>query len=266
MFVLGGNSFPTSQDEFVQSLNEGLLVFGQVPGVRELSVGTFPEIPRLEVDLTGGLAGKQTRPGARTGTVRQGVRIQALTICANPLRLPESQIDFHFEARNVALDYDRSTAEERPILVMTFAESGRITVSTSKLHFESLALALARKAAAKQDVIIEGIGITLSSRGSRDLAFKAVITARKMIFAVKIEATGRIHLDNQLMAHISGLDCSGEGMVNAGAAELLKPHLLKMNGKSFPLSALPLGNVCIHDVAVHTHGEPICIEAEFGTA
>ena len=263
MFALGGNNFPTSQDGFLQSLNEGLMVFGPVPGIREWSGGTFPEIPRLEVDLTGGLVGAHTRPGTRTGTIQRGVRVQALTIRATPLRLPESEIDFHLEAWNVALDYDRNAAEKRPILVMTFAESGRITFSMSISHFESLVLALARKAASKQDVSIEDLAITLSSRGSRDIAFLAEITARKAIFSVKIQTSGRIHLDNRLTAHISDLDCSGEGMVNAGAAELLKPHLLKMNGKSFPLSALPLDNLHVHDVAISALNEPIRIEAKF---
>lgn len=263
MFALGGNNFPTSQDEFLQSLNEGLRVFGPVPGIRELSGGTFPEIPRLEVDLTGGVAGAHSRTGTRIGTIQRGVRVQELKIRATPMRLPESQIDFHFEARNVALDYDRNAAEKRPILVVTFAESGRITASMSISHFELLALALARKAASKQDVTIDDIAITLSSRGSRDIAFKAVITARKAIFSVKIQTVGRIHLDNRLTAHISDLDCSGEGLVNAGAAELLKPHLLKINGKSFPLSALPLDNLRVHDVAIHALNGPIRIEAEF---
>jgi len=263
MFALGGNTFPGSQEEFVRSLNEGLTIFGPVPGINEFSEEAFPNISRLDIDLSGGLAGDAARSGRRVGVTRPGVRIQSLTVRANPLQLPESQIEFIFTARNVALDYDRN-AEGRPLLVMTYAESGQITASTSRSHFESLALALVRKSAAKHEVTIENVTISLFSRGPRDLSFKATITAQKKIFAANIITTGRIHLDNQLTAHISKLNCSGEGIVSAGAAELLKPHLLKLNGKSFPLSALPLGNVRIHDVGLHTGDDSIRIEAQLG--
>jgi hypothetical protein len=262
MFALGGSFFPRSHEEFAQSLSEGLAIFGSVPGIRVMRNGTFPEIPRLEVDLSGGFLSDKIRKSARaSGTALPGVRIQELTVRAFPLRLPDSQIDFHFEAKNVALDYDRN-AEEHPILTMTFAEMGRFSASSSRIHFESLALALARKAAAEQEAAIESIAISLDSRGSRNLAFNAAITARKMIFTVKVKTTGRIHLDNQLTAHLSDLNCSGEDILSAGAAELLRPHLSKFSGKSFPLSALPIGNVQIRDLALHP-GDPIRLEAEF---
>ena len=262
MFALGGNTFPRSQEEFARSFEEGLEIFGSVPGIKGMSGGTFPDIARLEVDLSGGSAGRRARVSVRSGTTRPGVRIHELSVRAKPLRLSESHVDFLLEARNVAFDYDRD-AEERPILTPTFVESGRITASTSKSHFESLVLALVRKSAARHEITIESVSISLSACGPRDLGFTALITAQKMIFTAKINATGRIHLDDQLTAHISELDCTGDGIVGAGAAELLKPYLLKINGKSFPLAALSLGSAQVRNVEIRPD-DPIRFDADFG--
>ena len=72
-----------------------------------------------------------------------------------------------------------------------------------------------------------------------------------------------LDLDQQLNAVISGLTCKGDGAIGALACGVLSPHLQKLNGRSFPLLALPLGEIRLRDVQLSAAGA-IRVTAQFG--
>lgn len=265
MFPLGGDRFPQSQVEFEFALNAGLEILGSCPGIVEISGPNFPDLERLSLDISGaGIPSSPLQaPQIRgTGTTTAGVRVQSFSVRAYPFHLPESEAAISIEARNVALDFGRNESGA-PVLELSYAEHGTIEVSLAKSSLESLVAALARKAAAKKEVPIERTEVEINADGPRSLTFLARVAARKMGFSVEINVTGRLEIDESLTARLSDLDCNGEGIVNAGACELLRPQLAKADGLTIPLAALPIENVKLHDVRLQV-GDHIRIEAVFG--
>ncbi|MDQ6655945.1 MAG: hypothetical protein M3Y80_09050, partial [Verrucomicrobiota bacterium] len=66
-----------------------------------------------------------------------------------------------------------------------------------------------------------------------------------------------------LNASLSGLTCNGEGAIGSLACGVLQPHLEKVDGRTFPLMALPLGDVRLRDVRLAA-GANLSVTAEFG--
>jgi hypothetical protein len=264
MFTLGGDSFPRSQAEFETALNDGMKLFGPCPGIAEIRGTAYPDLERLALDLSGGRISSSLRDNCGSGGTSAGVRVQSFSIKADPLHLPEAEAALSVEARNVALDFDRSESGS-PVLELTFAEHGTIELSLAKSNLESLIGALAKKAAAKKEVEIERTEVEFTSESPKALRFRAKVTARKMIFSVEIAFTGRFEIDESLDARLTDLDCSGEGIIGAGACEMIRPHLAKAEGRTISLAALPLGRAKLHDLRMHV-GDPVRIEAVFGKA
>ena len=55
----------------------------------------------------------------------------------------------------------------------------------------------------------------------------------------------------------------GAGWLGSLACGVLEPHLAKLNGRSFPLMALPLGEVRLRDVRLAA-SDKLSVTAEFG--
>jgi len=192
------------------------------------------------------------------------VRIQSFTVHADPLKLPEATARLSIEATGVALDFGRSDSGT-PMLVLTDADQGNIDLRIARSDLGSMIGALARKAAEKQDVEVESTEVDFTSEGPRALRFHATVNACKMIFSVQVIVTGRFEIDESLDARLMDLDCSGKGIIGAGACEMIRPHLAKIEGRTLPLATLPLGNVRLRDLQLHV-GDPLQIEAAFGSA
>ncbi len=89
------------------------------------------------------------------------------------------------------------------------------------------------------------------------------LRAKKLFFTTTVTISAKLDLDEQLNATVSGLACNGEGAIGSVACGVLQPHLQKVNGQSFALMALPLGEVRLRDVRLAA-GDTLSVTAEFG--
>jgi hypothetical protein len=192
------------------------------------------------------------------------LKIDSLKINAAALSAGPATIDFSLAARGVTL-HQATDSAGNIVLLLHRADDGAISISTALSDLEALIAEVAKTEAGKHGVTIDGVVLSLRSKSSRSLTAEVRLRARKLFLSASIQITGQLDLDEQLNAKISGLDCIGDGAIAAVACGVLKPHLQKIDGRSFPLMSLPLGEVRLRDVQLAV-GEKLSVTAEFGSA
>ncbi len=88
------------------------------------------------------------------------------------------------------------------------------------------------------------------------------MTARKLVRAI-IRVRGALSVDDTLAATAHDLLAEGEGVVGSLVVGFVRPHLDRFNGRSFPLTALRLGDIELRDVSVSVN-DGLLITAAFG--
>ena len=87
--------------------------------------------------------------------------------------------------------------------------------------------------------------------------------AKKLFLTTTVTLRGKLKIDDTLNASVSDLTVTGEGVLGEMAAGMIRPKLQEIDGKSYPLTALSLGQVRLHDLQIQT-GETIRVTAAFG--
>jgi hypothetical protein len=67
-----------------------------------------------------------------------------------------------------------------------------------------------------------------------------------------ITVRGRADLDDHMIATLSGLSCTGEGMIGNMAAGMVQNKLKEFDGKKFGLMDFALGEVVLRDIKIQT--------------
>lgn len=251
MFPLDGPAFPASAEELTASLESALRRLFRVdrPGpIVRVQGGTWPALERVTVDLAGAALhapGPPPRPGG--AHQRPGFFVRDWTVSAPGVRTAGAAGDLELTARDVRLDYDLDERAGQALLVLAGAGQGRVRAATSKRDLEALLLAAARAGAAEHGVSIERTTLELESLDSRAVRVAARVEARKVV-RVNIDVTGRLTVDEQLVATLSNLECGGSGLVGSMVAGLVRRHLAPLEGRRVPLQAFALGDVRLRDL------------------
>jgi hypothetical protein len=268
MFYLSGHDFPQSAQELEASLLESLGTLFNFPSgaTRPVRVegGIYPEVDRIRVDLSGAAMNARRPPPKPVGVGqrRPGVRASKLELLGHPIRVQEAGLQLDLNADDVFFDYDRDH-ENRPLLLLAAAETGRVAVEISRGDLETLLLAEAKAAAAKQGVTVEQAALDLVPINQRSVAIAARVTAKKFFARATVEVKGQLRVDDDLDAKLSGLSCEGEGIVGGLAGNLIRPYLERFNNTVLPLAAVPLGTVHLHDLRIDA-GDSLKVQATFG--
>ncbi|MFN2507291.1 MAG: hypothetical protein ABR589_00780 [Chthoniobacterales bacterium] len=264
MFPLHTKTFPPTSAELAQLLNQSLSrVFFVNQDPVSLRGDFYPELELLDINLDRAkLRPKPPRPPAVSGARTAALQVRELRLKGSQLTIGPANADLRLRARDVRLDQARDSAEEI-VLVLQSAAQGEVELSTRKSELEAAIAALASHEAGKQGVTIEDVSVTLRDRGPRSVSGEVQLKARKLFFSTVIRIAGNLDLDEQLNATVSGLTCKGDGAIGTLACGVLSPHLQKLNGRTFPLMALPLGDVRLRDVRISA-ADVITISAEFG--
>ncbi|HEY2140284.1 MAG TPA: hypothetical protein VGH00_09410 [Chthoniobacterales bacterium] len=266
MFPLKTDTLPANARDLTRKLNESLRDLFDLSNdpvvVREVS---YPHLASLTVALDGAQLRDQPPAIPSVGSKQSpALTVDSFTAKGSAMSIGPAAVDFALEAQQ--LDLHRATgADGNVVLVLHKAATGRIEVSASLSTLESLIAQVAKTEGAKHGVAIDGVRLTLASNNSRSLSAEVRLRARKLFLSTSLRITGRLDLDEELKASVSGLECTGEGAIASVACGVLKPHLEKLEGRNFPLMSLPLGHVRLRDVKIAA-GEKLSITAEFGAA
>ena len=71
-----------------------------------------------------------------------------------------------------------------------------------------------------------------------------------------------MEIDDALNAIFSRLKCEASGMIGSMAAGFIRPQLVKLQERPFPLASLPLAGVKLRDLKIDA-GDPLRLQAWF---
>jgi hypothetical protein len=225
----------------------------------------MPRLSALRIDLDGAAVREgitPQRPPKPEGTRTPGPSVAALDVTGRPVQFQGSRADVHVTGRELTFDFARGAGGD-PLLVLTDAADGRVEVKIGKGDLRAILTAAATAAARSQGVAIQSLDVDLNATGPRSLAVAVRVKAKKSIMSGVVHVRGRVDVDDQIVATVSGLACTGEGMVGTMAAGMAQGKLRALEGRTFELAAFSLGDVALRDVAIGT-ADGIEVTAAFG--
>ncbi len=268
MFPLQTESLPANPHALREALEQSLSrvlrpATGEMVKVEDRD---YPELNAIHVTLDNAIAGDRPPPRVAppSGTIEPALRVEHFQISGKPVRVQGAAIDLTCRAREVEIGQGRD-AEGKIVLLLRNAVDGHVEVSIPMADLEQLVRKAATEAAKKQGVILEDVQVRLSSRTDRALDVEVQVRARKLFLTAAVQMKGSLEIDEQLNAHLAGLDCAGEGTLGTMACGFLGPHLQRLEGRDFSLLALPLGEVKLRDVRIKV-GTELRVTADFGQA
>jgi hypothetical protein len=267
VFPLAGKTFPSSADELAGSIRDALaevLTLPKKDSAVTVDAPAYPKVKRLAVDLDGAaVAAAEPPPKPEpTGKRQPGVQVARLTVSGRPIRYGTSRVEFGLDAKDVDLAFAKDKSG-KPLLVLTNAGEGSVEANVSKADIQTLAKEAATAAAASQGITIQSVDVDLRSEGERSVVADVRVKAKKLMVTGVIKITGRLDVDDELTATLSGLACTGEGMVGSVVAGLVQPKLKPYDGRKVPLVAVSLGDVTLRDLKIDAKAG-LHVTARFG--
>ncbi len=265
MLPLRTKTFPTSATELERLLNESLreVVVAGSEAVR-VADEKYPALKEITIDLNGAKARSDFhKPPPLKGDPSGALTVKKFSLRGDGISIGPAAVSLTLEASNVALNR-RTDARDEIVLFVDGVANGRMEISTTKREMENAVAEVAKIQAAKHGVAIEEVRMTLRQLGPRAVEIEINLRARKMFFAASVQISGKGEIDDEMNAAISDLRCNGDGAIGSLACGFLAPHLQKLDGRSFPLMSLSLGEIQLREVRLETR-EAIRISAEFAT-
>ena len=267
MFPLAGKNFPKSTDELCSAIHDALEEVFKLPRNNDVvacSGGTFPQVKQVKVDLSDATVSLDSPPPIpiAKGKRQTGPSVSKLEVVGQPVRYQTSKAYFELSAQEVSFDFARDQQGE-PILVLTDAKSGEVEFKVGQEDLQALIKAAATMAAKQQGVTIQELKVSLKNVGPRTLEGEAHLKAKKMVMTGRVMLRGRVEIDNDLVATLSNLSCTGEGVIGTMASGLLQGRIKQLEGQKFPLTTFSLGDVRLHGLNVVTT-KGLHVTAQFG--
>jgi hypothetical protein len=260
MLPLSAEKIPATADEFTKALTRGLLAHGLTPRNVQVTGEAFPQIERLQIDLTDAHLARSLRPPSLAGKAGEPVTIAHFEITGEPLYFEKTPLTMRVQAQSVQA---RLVGGEEGGLVPEAAESGTLAIEIAHAALETLVHTLAVETAAKQGIEVRKTHLTFTQEGPRTVAFRAEVMAKIFVMSATISLDGRLAIDDALNARLSGLTLGGDAMITKLASGYVRPHLDRLEGRVFPLLAYTAGGLELHDLEL-VAGPTLAIRARIG--
>jgi len=266
MFLLPRNQIPQTPEELAQAIEDGLRTFASRP--QEMVVvhgGDASALDSIAVDLSGATIEHHHRPPPLD---RQGATpamlVRHIYIGGEPIKLLGSDFSFQFEASNVEV-YQKPQPDGKLLLILHRAQDGNVRFEISRAAVETMIMSAASKLAEKQGVGVDNAQLELTQHGPRAVDGKLTVSAHKFIFHPVLTLAGTLAVSEEFVASVSNLKCHGEGPVASLACAAINPAFSRIEQRTFPLSALPLGEIELRDLALDAAHDKLVVRARFGS-
>jgi hypothetical protein len=261
MFALGGDVFPHDNASLVAALNSGLVAAG-LGGDAVAIEGDFPSLGALRIDLTGAQMERQGSLHSAHGPVTGGFFARVVEIVAAPARLSEVPVQMRLHAEDCVVAFGTATDGTR-VARLQKCSSGSVEASVVISDIEATLLGLARNAAAEHGAEVQSVRLAVEAKNPREVALTATAVAKAMFFTATLTIGGCCEIDAEGNARLSGITCTGDGMIANLAASKLRPRLAEWEGRAFPIAPLLPEGQRLEDVVITT-GTTLTIRAPIG--
>ena len=265
MIPLHRKQFPSSKDELAQALNEALRRFAPKSNpLVDVRSRVFPYLDEITINLD--REQFDSLPPAASpvvGETKPVFEAAVVTLSARNISVRGVPIDLRMEARDVVF-HKGEDANGDAVLVVQKARDGHIVISAAQLHLEEAMARIGGTEARRHGIAIEQVRLAMRARGRRSLAADIRVQARKLLFRASIEIYGQLDIDDDFVAKISQLKCKSDGAIGSMACSALEPYLQQLNGKTFSLKSLPLGEIQLHDIHIAV-ADTVELTIDFGS-
>jgi hypothetical protein len=266
MIPLHRDKFPSSTADLAEAMDQALrrYVRKEQPLVT-IGARVFPYLDKIDINFDGAEVYSQLpAPPKSAGETKPACEAALLSFTARKILIHGAPINFQLEARDLVFHEGRDENGEALLLVHKL-RTGHVVISAAQLDLENAIAELARREARKNGITIDQTRVALRARGPRSISADVQIYARKLLFRARIDISGQVHIDDDFVAKVSNLKCKSDGTIGTIACNFLDPHLSKLEGQSFSLMSLPLGEVQLRDVRIAV-ADSVEITADFGSA
>jgi hypothetical protein len=265
MFLLSRSELPVQPDRLAKALEDGLRVFvSRTQPMVTVRGNDVRALEAISINLSDARLDFFRRPiQSRILERTSALSAAEFSVMAEPLSIFGGEVFFQLHASDVEF-VQAKQPDDKLLLLLHRASSGSVRMEATRADLEKLIARGAEKLAQKQGVTIADAKLALTQTQPRILAVNIVVAARKLLFRPVLNLSGRISISEELVATISDLKCSGDGPIATLACAAIAPQFRRIEQRAFPLSALPLGEVQLHDVTFDFANDRLVIEAKFG--
>ncbi|PYL45736.1 MAG: hypothetical protein DMF40_14655 [Verrucomicrobia bacterium] len=257
MFILPRDQIPQTSKELAQAIEEGVRTFASRPQhMVTVRAGDASTLDSIAVDLSGATIDHHHRPPPldREGA-SPALLVRHIDIAGEPIKLLGSDFSFQFEASNAEM-YQKPQVDGKLLLILHRAQDGNVRFEISRA---------ASKLAEKQGIGVDNAQLELTQHGPRAVDGKLTVSAHKLIFHPVLSLAGTLSVSEDFVATVSNLKCHGEGPSASLACAAINPAFSRIEQRAFPLSALPLGEIQLRDLALDVGHEKLIVQARFGS-
>ena len=266
MFLLPRNQIPQTPEELAQAIEDGMRIFASRPQRMVAVCGSDTSaLDSIAIDLSGATIDHHHRPPPldRAGA-SPAMLARHIYIAGEPIKLLRSDFSFQFEASNVEV-YQKPQPDGKLLLILHRAQDGNVRFEISRAAVETMIMSAASKLAEKQGVVVDNAQLELTQHGPRAVDGKLTVSAHKFIFHPVLTLAGTLAVSEEFIATISNLNCHGEGPVASLACAAINPAFSRIEQRTFSLSALPLGEIQLRDLALDAAHDTLVVRARFGS-
>lgn len=265
MIPLPCTKFPDSKGDLSDALDQALHRYvAKDDRIVTVSARVFPYLDEIAINLDGAqVNGVPPTPTPPAGETKPACEAAVLSVSARKMAIQGAPLNLQLEARDLIF-HQGQDAEGNVLLVLNGLRTGHVTVSASQLDLENAIAKIAEQEARKNGITIEQTRVSFRARGPRSVSVDVSLNARKLLFRARIDISGQLAIGDDFTAKISNLKCRGEGAVGSLACGVLDPHLRQLEGRTFSLMSLPLGEIQLRDVRI-TVADTLELTADFGT-
>ena len=262
MLPFNGSRLPDSHGALADAITRGLAHYGVTAREVRVEGGAWPAIEHLAVDVTGARVTRDLRFPRAGALSPEQLRISRIDVTGKPLFFETAPLELAVIATDATLAL---APGEGGVSLLTLARvaHGEVSIEARHTDLEAFAHSLIAPLAAQQGVDIQSARLELVSRGPRSIDFRVEVTAKMFVVTARAAVSGRLDITDELNGRLSQLATTGHGMMASAAAAFLRPHLAKLEGRTIPLLALPLGEIKLRDIAISV-GATLRLHAQFG--
>lgn len=263
MLSLSADRPPTTIAELIEALQRGLQAQGITPKHIEVSGDSFPALKELRIDLSETHLSRSFRPTRPQGEKTSPATFESVEILGRPIQFEGTPLNLHVAVQGATAGL--YLQDGTGCLALENATSGELTLDSGVAALEAALHRLAVEGGAKQGIDIKQTKISFTQEAAGVVSFRVDVTAKVFIMSASVALNGKLEVDEQLDARVSGLAITGDAMIEKIVSGFAKPHLDRWEGRTISLASFTPAGLKARSVEL-TAGSQLELRAKFVAA